>query len=56
MEDIIDVFEEEATEDMYRMIGMSETRRRQIPFGDQCAAGFLIYMGLAAGMIQFIVG
>ena len=32
MEDIIDVFEEEATEDMYRMIGVSETEKAIDPF------------------------
>ena len=32
VEDIIDVFEEEATEDMYRMIGVSETEKASGPF------------------------
>ena len=32
VEDIIDVFDEEATEDMYRMIGVSETEKASGPF------------------------
>ena len=32
VEDIIDVFDEEATEDMYRMIGVSETEKATGPF------------------------
>ncbi len=32
VEDIIDVFEEEATEDMYRMIGVSESEKAAGPF------------------------
>ena len=32
VEDIIDVFEEEATEDMYRMIGVSEAEKASGPF------------------------
>ena len=32
VEDIIDVFEDEATEDMYRMIGVSETEKASGPF------------------------